>query len=66
MSLFGELFGAGSGPLERATPLEPVLKVIRRSLTSNVGAGNGVRTRDPQLGKLMLYQLSYARSVAEI
>jgi integrase len=26
-----------------------------------VGAGNGVRTRDPQLGKLMLYQLSYAR-----
>ena len=27
------------------------------------GAGNGVRTRDPQLGKLMLYQLSYSRSV---
>jgi hypothetical protein len=26
-----------------------------------LGAGNGVRTRDPQLGKLMLYQLSYAR-----
>ena len=26
------------------------------------GAGNGVRTRDPQLGKLMLYQLSYARA----
>ncbi len=26
------------------------------------GAGNGVRTRDPQLGKLMLYQLSYSRS----
>ncbi len=26
------------------------------------GAGNGVRTRDPQLGKLVLYQLSYARS----
>ena len=25
------------------------------------GAGNGSRTRDPQLGKLMLYQLSYAR-----
>ena len=24
-------------------------------------AGNGIRTRDPQLGKLMLYQLSYAR-----
>ena len=25
------------------------------------GAGNGIRTRDPQLGKLLLYQLSYAR-----
>ena len=25
-------------------------------------AGDGVRTRDPQLGKLMLYQLSYTRS----
>jgi hypothetical protein len=25
------------------------------------GAGDEVRTRDPQLGKLMLYQLSYTR-----
>jgi hypothetical protein len=25
------------------------------------GAGDGIRTRDPQLGKLMLYQLSYTR-----
>ncbi len=25
------------------------------------GAGNEVRTRDPQLGRLMLYQLSYSR-----
>ena len=27
------------------------------------GAGNRVRTGDPQLGKLMLYQLSYSRSI---
>ena len=27
-------------------------------------AGNGTRTRDPQLGKLMLYQLSYSRNIA--
>ena len=27
------------------------------------GAGNGVRTRDPELGKLVLYQLSYTRFV---
>ena len=26
-------------------------------------AGDGTRTRDPQLGRLMLYQLSYTRVV---
>ena len=26
-----------------------------------IEAGDGPRTRDPQLGKLMLYQLSYSR-----
>jgi hypothetical protein len=26
-----------------------------------VGAGNETRTRDPNLGKVMLYQLSYSR-----
>ena len=31
-------------------------------LVELTGAGNGIRTRDPQLGKLMLYQLSYSRS----
>ena len=29
----------------------------------NNGAGNGDRTRDPRLGKPMLYQLSYARTI---
>ena len=28
------------------------------------GAGDGVRTRDPELGKLVLYQLSYTRVTA--
>ena len=27
------------------------------------GAGGGIRTRDPQLGRLMLYQLSYSRAI---
>ena len=27
------------------------------------GAGDGIRTRDPNLGKVVLYQLSYTRSV---
>src|SRR5213082_1426117 len=30
---------------------------------SRLGAGNGIRTRDIQLGRLTLYQLSYSRSV---
>src|SRR5262245_41855612 len=28
------------------------------------GAGNGIRTRDVHLGKVVLYQLSYSRSMA--
>jgi hypothetical protein len=28
----------------------------------NVGAGNEIRTRDPNHGKVMLYQLSYSRN----
>src|SRR5262245_45952619 len=34
----------------------------RDGLPNRDGAGNGIRTRDPQLGRLMLYQLSYSRS----
>ena len=30
-------------------------------LEAFAGAANGARTRDPQLGKLMLYHLSYCR-----
>ena len=31
----------------------------------NVGAENGTRTRDPNLGKVVLYQLSYFRKISE-
>jgi hypothetical protein len=31
---------------------------------SNFGAGNETRTRDPDLGKVVLYQLSYSRVTA--
>ncbi len=30
------------------------------------GAGDGIRTRDPNLGKVVLYQLSYTRIFIEI
>ena len=36
-------------------------KYVRRSTGREDGAGDGSRTRDPQLGRLMLYQLSYSR-----
>ncbi len=29
-------------------------------------AGNGTRTRDPNLGKVVLYQLSYSRKMSEL
>ena len=33
----------------------------RKSQCQKTGAGDETRTRDPQLGRLMLYQLSYTR-----
>jgi hypothetical protein len=41
-------------------------KGIRPSHGKTDGAGNGGRTRDFKLGKLVLYQLSYARSTISI
>ena len=35
-------------------------------VTGGIGAGNETRTRDPNLGKVVLYQLSYSRSVIKI
>ncbi len=39
------------------------LPITDRSPVSHLRAVNGARTRDPQLGKLMLYQLSYYRVI---
>ena len=52
-------------PREKANRTANAKGIIIRffiAMVRMIGAGNGVRTRDPQLGKLMLYQLSYARS----
>ncbi len=43
-------------------PIQTIKDRIRSPL-SLFGAGNGSRTRDLQLGKLSLYQLSYARII---
>ena len=34
-----------------------------KSVLKEFGAGNEARTRDPDLGKVVLYQLSYSRVV---
>ena len=36
---------------------------MRVRLRYRLRAGNGTRTRDPNLGKVVLYQLSYSRDV---
>jgi hypothetical protein len=51
---------------QRASPRHyqgPVATAELRRATPPGGADDGDRTRDPQLGKLMLYQLSYVRSI---
>src|SRR5215208_7874788 len=45
--------------LRRSRPYLPVPSWIVR-------AGNGTRTRDPNLGKVVLYQLSYSRVTGKI
>jgi hypothetical protein len=42
-------------------PLLPLFTIYRSPFTAFYGAGNGIRTRDPNLGKVVLYQLSYSR-----
>jgi hypothetical protein len=32
-------------------------------MLASIGAGDGIRTRDIDLGKVALYQLSYSRSI---
>ncbi len=44
--------------------VEVVITSEQRKLRrSGLGAGDGSRTRDPEFGKLMLYQLSYSRGL---
>src|SRR5688500_10714029 len=50
-------YESGSGAGQEKAPQGS--KALRRLVISR--AGDRVRTGDPQLGKLMLYQLSYAR-----
>ena len=48
--------------IELVTPSLP-RKYSTPELHRHIRAGDGTQTRDPQLGRLMLYQLSYSRNV---
>jgi hypothetical protein len=50
-------------PRRRSTP---ELRGPSQTSIAAIGAGDETRTRDPQLGRLMLYQLSYTRPRFEI
>jgi hypothetical protein len=50
-------------PRRRSTP---ELRGLESHSVFNSGAGDEIRTRDPQLGRLMLYQLSYTRPTNHI
>ena len=39
----------------------PASLQVQDSTMEKIGAGNETRTRDPDLGKVVLYQLSYSR-----
>ena len=59
--------GSNRGPLPYQGSALPLSYVGRCSVpreSGRDGAGNGVRTRDIQLGRLTLYQLSYSRLAA--
>ncbi len=52
-----------NGHAPNVSTATPVHVHGKRSRSRNDRAGDGARTRDPQLGKLMLYQLSYSRTL---
>ena len=63
-------FAVHSAPQQSpALNLTKILQPIRASITpknKNFGAGNEARTRDLNLGKVALYQLSYSRKTGVI
>ena len=45
--------------------MQQVFEMKKAKPMASLRAENGIRTRDPQLGKLMLYRLSYFRVIKE-
>jgi hypothetical protein len=53
----------GTAVGEHGANLDPVTPVVTPVLSPTPRADDGTRTRDPHLGKVMLYQLSHVRAV---
>src|SRR5262245_56730298 len=55
-------------PAESTARSRPPLRRLDPVMWTGIGAeaGDGARTHDPQLGKLMRYQLSYAREASSV
>jgi hypothetical protein len=56
------LLGSNQDSSDPESDVLPVTPRGSNSIRQRMQAGDGARTRDPQLGKLMLYQLSYSRA----
>ena len=54
---------SGIEPLTYAVQVRRSPKLSYIPIFNCFGAGNEARTRDPNLGKVMLYQLSYSRKI---
>jgi hypothetical protein len=52
---------AGRGTNRNHFPVESPDADPNKPLTCGFGADDGIRTRDPHLGKVVLYQLSHVR-----
>ena len=52
-----------NGSAVSSRPTASLLSSDQADLQFGLGAGDGSRTRDPEFGKLMLYQLSYSRGL---
>ena len=59
MCLWLEFFAIWRGPRPESRLLVATSRPEERF--GEIGAGNETRTRDPDLGKVVLYQLSYSR-----
>ena len=55
--------GRGYPGAQARLPPSPAGAPNHPTLLRSLGAGEGIRTLDPKLGKLVLYQLSYSRAV---